>query len=518
MLESVGALVGGLGLFLLGVKGLSGHLVSLAGPRTRLGLERGTRSLVSASLVGLALGAMTQSSNLVTFIAASMRAANVVGMRRIVPLLGWANVGTAGLVLVASFDLKAAALWLVGLCGLATYLMRDGEGRARTILAATTGLCLMLLGLGLLKGAAGPLQDMPWLREALTPGMGTFLLVFLGGAAITLVAQSSSTVSILAIALHGAGLGSFEQAAIAICGASFGSGLAALTMRRGLRGTALQPVFCQVFLRSAGAALFVILIGVEQVTGLPLLLAGVAMLAEQPDVRLALVFLALQVAAALLAVPLLTPLERMLDRLSPADAAEIGGQPRFLFPQALADAPSALPLLRAEQGRLLDRLPPMLEGLCEAGQPYEPGSGSAELEEAIRDFHAALVARELPHETLSQALALGARLDALVALRETLAEFAAVGLDLSQPANGLQLRVQAMAEALHLLLEEARAITSAQDAAWLAELAADRGEMMQRIRREAAGAAQAGMFRLTGLFERAVWLVRRLALLEGEAV
>jgi len=518
MIESVSALVGGLGLFLLGMKGLSGHLVALAGPRTRLGLERGTRSLASASAVGLALGAMTQSSNVVTFIAASMRAAQIIGMRRIVPLLGWANVGTAGLVLVATFDLKAAALWLVGMCGLATFLIRDGEGRGRTILSATTGLCLMLLGLGLLKGAAGPLQEIPWLAEAWAPGIGGFLLVFLAGAAVTLVAQSSSTVSILAIALHGAGLGSFEQAAIAICGASFGSGLAALTMRRGLRGTALQPVLCQVLLRGGGAALFVLLIGLEHLTGLPLLLAGIGALAEQPDTRLALLFLGLQLAAALLAMTLLTPMERVLDWLSPADAAEIGGQPRFLFPQALADAPSALPLLRAEQGRLLARLPPLLDGLCEGGAQREATSGSAELEEAIRRFHAALVARELPRGTLAHALALGARLDALVALRETVAEFAAVGRELSGPSHGLQPRVQAMSEALHLLLEETCAIASPQDAVWLVELAADRGEMMQRIRREAAGAAQAGMFRLTGLFERAVWLVRRLALLEGEGV
>ncbi len=79
-------------------------------------------------------------------------------------------------------------------------------------------------------------------------------------------------------------------------------------------------------------------------------------------------------------------------------------------------------------------------------------------------------------------------------------------------------RVAAMAEALHLLLEELAALRPGEEAAWLVGLAADRGEMMQRIRREAAGAAQEGMFRLTGLFERAVWLVRRLALLSAPEV
>ncbi|MFN3450183.1 MAG: hypothetical protein ACK44F_15910 [Roseococcus sp.] len=40
--------------------------------------------------------------------------------------------------------------------------------------------------------------------------------------------------------------------------------------------------------------------------------------------------------------------------------------------------------------------------------------------------------------------------------------------------------------------------------------------MLQRLRRALAGLAREEAFRLTGVFERAVWLIRRLALLEGE--
>jgi len=41
--------------------------------------------------------------------------------------------------------------------------------------------------------------------------------------------------------------------------------------------------------------------------------------------------------------------------------------------------------------------------------------------------------------------------------------------------------------------------------------------MMQELRRQGAGNGQERFAAMTGLFERAVWLIRRLALLETEA-
>lgn len=109
---------------------------------------------------------------------------------------------------------------------------------------------------------------------------------------------------------------------------------------------------------------------------------------------------------------------------------------------------------------------------------------------------------------------LQARLGLAMALRETLGEFVAtVGA-----AQALPGAVSAMIEALHLLMEELHELHDAQGALWIGEIAGDRGEMMQRLRRQFAGAPDERLFALTGLFERAVWMARRLALLELERV
>lgn len=515
-MDLTATLLGGLGLFFLGVRGLSGPLAALAGPRLRAGLAGGTGS---AALLGLMLGGLTQSSNAVTFITASMRAAGLLEPHRALPLLAWANVGTAGLVLVATFDLRLAALWVLFIAGTLTFLDRgpaggrragDAQGRLRPALAALTGLGLMLLGLGLLQAGAAPLREAPGVQALLAATAGMAWLLVPLGAGLVLVTQSSSTVSILLITLHGAGLVSLEQAALGICGASFGSGLAAWLLGRGLRGSARQVVLFQLVLRALGAAIFLPALALEMMTGAPLVLAATGGLAEGAGTRLALLFLLLQLAMALLALVRPDAWAGMMARLAPADAREVAGQPRFLHARALADPPSALPLVAAEQARLLARLPGTL-GPLRGEAPERDAAGSPALETAIGHFLDGLLARELAAEDLTAAVTARARLDGLVALREAVEGFAEAGAELPHP------RVAPMAEALHLLLEELAALAPGDDPAWLVELAADRGEMMQRLRRAAAQDAPEAMFRLTGHFERAVWWVRRLALLAREA-
>lgn len=339
---------------------------------------------------------MTQSGNAVTFIAAALRSAGLLATRRLIPLLAAANVGTSGLVLVASFDLRLAALWLLALCGVLTYFGLDGSGRMRPLLGAVTGLGLMLLGLALVKAGAEPLRGMEAVQGLLAWGARGVAGLFLLGALVTLLAQSSSTIAILLIMLHGAGLIGFEQAAAGVCGAGAGSALSVLLLGARLAGSARQAVLAQAGLRGAGALLVLALLAIEQ-AGVPLLLGALRALAEGPAMQLALLFLAQQLLVALIAAPLHGPLAALLARLAPEGEAEAEGRPRHLFPQALEEPASALPLLRAEQARLVERLPALLDPLREEGaRRAAPAAGSAALEAAIGRFLAALLARELP--------------------------------------------------------------------------------------------------------------------------
>jgi phosphate:Na+ symporter len=507
-------LLGGLGLFFIGIKALSSELAAMSGLRLRTIVERGSRTPLRAAILGLALGLMTQSSNAVTFIAASLRSAGALPSDRALPLVAWSSVGTSALVLLTTFDLMAVALWLLGVVGCMRYFGLDGGGRWRSLLGCCAGLGLLLLGLALLKLGAAPLRDIGLVRDIMAFAGDARLPVFLAGAAITLVAQSSSAVSILAITLQGAGLLTFDQAVLSVYGASLGSGAAVWLMAAGLSGTARQPVIFQALLKAAGSLLFAALLLVEETTGWPLVLALSGLASHESDTRLAVLFLLLQAVPALIVTPVQRPLGRLLERMLPATRAEDQARPVHLYPAAVEDAASALTLVAAEQDRLLQRLPAMLDTLrVEATDKHhapvaEVSGASAKLEAEIGNFLDALMQRPIGDEVQRAVVLARARLRLLRDLRESVAEFAAI-------ATLLPMEAGPMIESLHLLLSELVDARDAEAQAWLIELAADRGEMMQQVRRRAVSVRQEEMFALTAIFERAVWLTRRFVLAEA---
>ncbi len=529
-MELIATLLGGLGLFLVGIKALGANLQLLAGRRVRAAVARATRGPMSSAVTGTLLGGLTQSSNAVTFIVTSLVQAGVLTLRAAMPIVAFANVGTAGLVMLATVDIRLAVLWLVGVVGFMSAFNLDGGGQFRPALSAMMGLGLLFLGLDLMKAGASPLREMPLLQEILSATGTAFLPPLLVGAAVTLVAQSSSTVTILALTLHGAGLIGFEQTVLAVYGASLGSGLAVLLVSTPLAGSARRLALFQALVKAAGAALFLVFFVLEQVLGIPLVLAATRLLAEDAPHRVGWVFLSLQLASALVVWPFGDRLERLLSPLAPETQGEALSRPRYLYDRALEDPSSALELVEREQLRLTAGLPLLLDSVREEGAERavprrELIVAHAQVERRISAFLAEVRMRGAGRELLDRAVAQEARLGGLETLRETLGEFgdsleAAARLP---DAAALRPTLTRLAEALHLILLQLADLAESgapEEGAVLRELTSDRSDMMDGLRRRMARAepelphaAQELLFRTTAQFERAVWLVRRQALL-----
>ena len=102
-MEMVAELFSGLGLFFIGIRGIGSHMKQMTGRRFRSWVARATGNAFASSVVGVIAGIVTQSSNAVTFIVVSLVTSGMVVMRRALPVLAWANVGTSLLVFLATF-------------------------------------------------------------------------------------------------------------------------------------------------------------------------------------------------------------------------------------------------------------------------------------------------------------------------------------------------------------------------------------------------------------------------------
>lgn len=533
-MEVFASLFGGLGLFFIGIKAVGANLQQLAGRRVRAVVAAATRGRFSTAAVGTLLGALTQSTNAVTFIATSMVTAGVLPLARALPVVGWANLGTAALVMLATVDLRLGALWLLGVVGFGTYFNLDHGGRLRPALGALNGLALLFLGLAVIKSGAAPLREAALVRELLAFAGDALAPPFVVGLAVTLVAQSSSTVSILALTLNAVGLLGFDQTVMVVYGASLGSGLSVLLLSGNLQGSARRLAVYQALFKAAGTVLFLALFAAEHWGGVPLVIALTGALAEDPQHRIGWLFLLLQLGTALALAPFGRPALALLARLCPPTPAEALSRPQYLYEQALDDAPTALDLVEREQQRLLERLPMLLDALREDGPRPTVSrrdllAAGAAVEAEVGRFLADLLERGCARESLERAVALENRNALLGSLRETVGEFADA-LETARAtgsAAALTPVLERLAEALHLLLtelDEAAHAGGAAAASVLRDLTSDRSDMMDGLRRRVARAepslaydGQELLFRATSLFERAVWLIRRKALLFASA-
>jgi phosphate:Na+ symporter len=524
-LDHLAVLLGGLGLFLVGIQDLTGNLKTLAGPRLRRILGGATRSKPATAGVGLLLGLLTQSTNVAATIVASLATARALTLPAGIGLLAWTNPGSAALVLLASLDLRLAVLWLLGLVGLFTALRLDAAGWLRSASGAMVGLGLIFLGLDLIKDAASSeagRQLTAWLFANFGAGIaGAALTGLVGG----LLVQSAATLGILALALLEAGLLGRAEAIALVIGASAGSGLALLWPMRVLAGEARRLLLFQALARLAAALLLAAAFLAEAASGLPGPRTLVQALSPSGEAEIGLVFLLLQSLPPLLLAPHADRLAGRLRALLPDSATEALARPRFIYARALDDPPTALALVTEEQRALMARLPSLLDGPRGAAPPDAPSrlallAAAVAVETATRDFTAELLGRGAGRATVADAIARQQELATLGALRETLGEFGeAMAAAIRDPT--LAPLVGRLAEALHLLLLQLAELPAGtpEDHATLLLLADDRSEMMEALRRRtAAGEASLGaeghalLFRVTGLFERAVWLVRRLAL------
>lgn len=520
-METLATLLGGLGLFFLGIRQLGHNMQAMAGPRARRLVARLTQGPLAGAAAGLGLGMLTQSSSAVTFIAANMQASGMVSVARALPVLAWANLGTTLLVLLAALDMRLAALMLLGVAGCAAFFNLDGSGRWRPVVQAVVGIGLMFLGLALLKAGAAPLRDSTVLRDLLTFTGDAAWPAFMLGLLVTLVAQSSSTVTMLAITFFTAGVLQFPEAEMAIYGASLGSGLATYLLAGGISGTTRQLVLYQVAFKTLGTALFVALHGLSLALDTPLVPGLLALLAVGEDTRLGLLFALMQLVTALLVMVLNRPLLRLLVARSPAGATETLARPMFIYAGAARDAPSALALARCEQDRLLARLPMLLNAVRDNALPpplpiAELAASARPVEAALESFLGTLIADAtqgtLQGQAMLEAVRLQARTRLLRDLRLAVTDVALAAEDAPQATPLPQL-----VEALHLLLEQLAEAHDADDQATMLVLTGDRGAMMRRLRATSANALPPELLhRATSGFERAVWLIRSLLMLAAE--
>jgi phosphate:Na+ symporter len=224
------AIVGGIGMFLLGMSLLTDGLQTAAGDALRTLLRRYTRTRLSALATGAFVTALVQSSSAVTVATIGFVGAGLLTFTGAFGVICGANVGTTATAwIVAGLGLKVTmsvvALPLIGVGAFCKLLLR---GRGASVGLSLAGFGLIFVGLDTLQAGMATLGTRIDLARFAGDGLLARFALAGVGLVMTVVMQSSSAAVATSLAAVHSGTLTIEHAAAMVIGQNVGTTVTAL--------------------------------------------------------------------------------------------------------------------------------------------------------------------------------------------------------------------------------------------------------------------------------------------------
>ncbi|MEA1063196.1 Na/Pi cotransporter family protein [Erwinia sp. HR93] len=322
------------------------------GARLRSVLSGSVEKKPLAFCAGIGVTALVQSSNATTMLVTSFVAQDLVALTPALVIVLGADVGTALMARVLTFDLSWVSPLLIFI-GVIFFLGRK-QTRAGQLGRVGIGLGLILLALELIVQAVTPITQAAGVKVIFASLTGDIMLDALIGAMFAIISYSSLAAVLLTATLTSTGVISFDVALCLVIGANLGSGLLAM-----LNNSAANAAARRVAL---GSLLFK-LIGSLLVLPFVHLLAGEMRRLALPESELVIYFhVFYNLIRCLAMVPFAGVMARFCQRII-QEAPEVGNRmkPKHLDASALDTPALGLANAAREALRMGDVLEHMLE-------------------------------------------------------------------------------------------------------------------------------------------------------------
>ncbi|WP_418648215.1 Na/Pi cotransporter family protein [Thauera butanivorans] len=345
------AVIGGLGLFLIGVQMMTEGLKLAAGRALGDLLERGTATAPRGLAAGYLITALVQSSTAVTVASIGFVNTGLLPLKNALWVVFGSNVGTtmnAWLVATLGFSVKIE-VFALPFVGIGALLMFAGRTlRSRSLGQALAGFGILFLGIEVLKDSFSDTGGLFELQDFIAPGLaGWFALIGIG-VVLTFIMRATGAVIAIVITAAQGGLISIEAACAVVIGTNIGGSstaiLAAIGATSNARRLAAAHVIFNLVTGAAALLLLPLLIGLLD------WLRGVLEQPATPALMIALFHTTFNVLGVLLMVPLAPGMLRLLGRMFRTREEEVA-RPQHLDANSLAIPDLAMHALRLELAR-----------------------------------------------------------------------------------------------------------------------------------------------------------------------
>jgi phosphate:Na+ symporter len=356
------AVIGGLGIFMLGMKYMSEGMQAVAGNSLRRMISLVTNNPVMATGTGTAVTLLVQSSTITTVIVVGLVNAGLMQLHQAVGVILGANIGTTITGWILVLKIGKYGLPILGAAALVYLFAR--KDRPRFIAMAIMGMGMVFFGLELMKDGFAPMKDMPgfvnafaWFDASTYFGVYKAVLV---GCVLTLIVQSSSATLAITIGLAATGVIPFHTAAALVLGENIGTTITVVLASIGANTNAKRAATAHVMFNVLGVAWITLLFpwysriiagviqgmhGADPMV-LTLTATNAAEYATVMTAGIALTHSVFNILNVMIFLPFVRPYTRLIERLIPDPRVKEVARLKRL------DAPGvAAPVLGLEQSR-----------------------------------------------------------------------------------------------------------------------------------------------------------------------
>ncbi|MCU9840534.1 Na/Pi cotransporter family protein [Ruegeria sp. WL0004] len=317
------------------------------------------RGYLQASVVGLMMAVVLQSSAAVALLSSGFAATGILSFPTGLAIVLGGDLGSALIIQILSFRLD----WLVPmLLAVGGYLFVKTESKkGRQLGRILMGVAFILISLQFLRQAMDPIRDSAFLPAIADYLARDYITAFLVGAALAFVMHSSVAAILMCVTLVQIGAIPFAAGMSLVLGANFGSTFIPVWLARGMPLSGRRIPYANLALRGSWAVVTLFAANLALRTGLLGDPQGGQMLINA--------HLAFNLSLLLLALPFCGRLQGVFKKLFPDEVREQKTQPArpasALVMENVANPSQALPSLKRELLRMSDLVETMFRPALE---------------------------------------------------------------------------------------------------------------------------------------------------------
>ncbi|MGA1794223.1 MAG: Na/Pi cotransporter family protein [bacterium] len=244
-------IIGGLGLFIFGIKIMSDGLKKVAGEKMRRILTFLTAHRFKGLILGTIVTSIIQSSSATVVMLIGFVNAGLMTLVQAIPVILGANIGTTITAQLIAFKLTDYALPIVAIG--VTLNMFAKKKTTQQLGEAILGFGVLFLGLSIMAGSVEVLGNGSAIHNIFAKFSHNIFLGIIVGTIVTGILQSSSVTTGIIIVMATMGLLDLKGAIPLVFGANIGTCVTALLASLGTNLTAKRTAFAHIIQKSIGA-------------------------------------------------------------------------------------------------------------------------------------------------------------------------------------------------------------------------------------------------------------------------